>query len=224
MTRVHICNYGVGNIYNVERAFRHIGVEVISCTSGDMLEGAKHIVLPGVGAFGDCIKRFRAEGFEAPVRAHVEAGQPLLGICVGMQMLATVGEEFGHHRGLDLIPGTVSIIPDTDMHGERLRRPHIGWSRLLDANGKETALNWDGTPLEPTPPGTRIYFVHSYAFNCDDPRNVLATCCYGGHLLTAAVRYGQLIGTQFHPEKSGETGLNMLRAFAYGSTYRGHSL
>jgi imidazole glycerol-phosphate synthase subunit HisH len=208
MTRIHLCDYGIGNIHNVQRALSHAGGEVVMCTTPQALDGATALVIPGVGAFGDCITRFRAAGFEPKVRDLIARNVPLLGICVGMQMLATGSEEHGAHAGLDLIPGRVRRLPEMDSEGATLKLPHIAWSRLHPAGA-----GWSGSPLEGLPDGAYGYFVHSYSFDCDDPAHELAACSYGGHRVTAAVRCDRIFGTQFHPEKSAETGLTILRRF-----------
>ena len=208
MTKIHICDYRVGNIHNVERAFRHIGADVIRCESGEELGDADGIVIPGVGAFNDCITRFRDAGFEAPIRRHVEAGVPLLGICVGMQMLADVSMEFGEHKGLGLIPGIVKKIPGKDLNDLPVKLPHINWAKLQAGNRP-----WLGSPLENATENSFTYFVHSYYFDCKNKHNILANVEYGGCQFPAAVCSGNIYGTQFHPEKSAEVGLGVLKDF-----------
>jgi imidazole glycerol-phosphate synthase subunit HisH len=208
MTLLHLCDYGAGNIHNVERGLLRAGAQVQRCTDGSQLAGAQVVVIPGVGAFGDCIDALRAKGFEAPLKELAAAGAWMLGICVGMQVLATYSEEFGRHEGLDIIPGAVQLIPGTTPEGEMLKRPHVGWSGLLAGPG-----GWAGSPLEGTPDGAPVYFVHSYQLNPVDPMHELAHVNYGGQAVTAAVRSGRVFGVQFHPEKSGHTGLQILREF-----------
>lgn len=208
MTMLHICDYGSGNIHNVERALIRAGAEVKRCVSANELAGARALVIPGVGAFGDCVAALRARGFEDPIKELAASGAWVLGICVGMQILASFSEEFGVHRGLDIIPGGVRLIPDTAPDGERLKRPHVGWSSLYS----ETA-DWQETPLESVRQETAVYFVHSYQLVPDDPGDLLAHARYGGCAIAAAVRRGRVFGVQFHPEKSGYTGLRILRSF-----------
>lgn len=213
MAKVHVCNYGIGNIHNVIRAVEHIGAECINCTSPDMLKDVERLIIPGVGAFNACMDAFTAQGFHDPVMRIVDSGTKVLGICVGMQMLAEESEEFGLHKGLGLIPGRVVRIPDRAVDGTAVPVPHISWTELLPGGA-----SWSGTPLESLPPQSHAYFVHSYAFECASRENLLATFEYGGRNHTAAVINGQLMGTQFHPEKSGEAGLSILRAFAGAET------
>ncbi len=208
MTMLHICDYGSGNIHNVERALVRVGAEVRRCTSAEELDGAHAIVIPGVGAFGDCISALRERGFEDPIKELAASGTWILGICVGMQILATHSEEFGIHRGLDIIPGAVRMIPGKTPDGESLKRPHVGWSNLHSGGA-----HWEGTPLEKIRQESPVYFVHSYELHPADHNHLLAYARYGGCDIVAAVRRGRIFGVQFHPEKSGFTGLNILETF-----------
>jgi len=208
MTMLHICDYGSGNIHNVERALVRTGAAVKRCVNGEELAGARVVVIPGVGAFGDCITALRAKGFENPIKDLAASGAWILGICVGMQILASLSEEFGHHQGLDIIPGGVRLIPATTPEGDRLKRPHVGWSSLYPG-----AVGWHGTPLENVRQESAVYFVHSYQLVPDDPVDLLAHARYGGCAITAAVRRGRVFGVQFHPEQSGHTGLRILERF-----------
>ncbi len=208
MTLLHICDYGSGNIHNVERALARAGAEVRRCAHGGELAGAKAVVIPGVGAFGDCVDALRSKGFEEPVKELAASGAWVLGICVGMQVLASHSEEFGRHRGLGIIPGAVRLIPGQSASGEVLKRPHVGWSGL-----HVHAANRPGSPLADIDERSPVYFVHSYQLVPDDPGHVLAHAPYGGHEIVAAVRSSRVFGLQFHPEKSGFTGLRILKNF-----------
>ena len=206
-----IVDYGVGNLLSVGRAFEHCGAT--AALSGDpaTIASAERVVLPGVGAFGDCVNALRTKGLDHAVLQHVAKQRPLMGICVGMQMLFDGSEEFGQHRGLGLIPGKVEAIPSADDAGRPLKVPHVGWSPLVmpEAEG----ASWEGTPLSSLQPGTAVYFVHSYHGQPVDPTHRVADALYGGRRITAAVRRGMVFGTQFHPEKSGPVGLAMVRNF-----------
>lgn len=208
MTMLHICDYGSGNIHNVERALVRVGAEVRRCTSAEELDGARAIVIPGVGASGDCISALRERGLEDPIKELAASGAWILGICVGMQILATHSEEFGVHHGLDIIPGAVRLIPGRTPDGESLKRPHIGWSNLHSGGS-----HWKGTPLEKVRQESPVYFVHSYQLHPADSNHLLAYARYGGVDIVAAVRRGRIFGLQFHPEKSGFTGLKILQTF-----------
>ena len=208
MTRVHICDYGSGNILSVERALEKVGAEVRRCTVPEELTDVQGLIIPGVGAFGSCMGSVRERGFEEPIRRLAGSGVWILGICVGMQILASQSEEFGLTEGLGLIPGTVKQIPEFGSDGERLKRPHVGWSAL-----HPSSQAWPGSPLEPIPEGAAAYFVHSFHFVPDDRRHLLAEALYGGEPVVAAVRAERVFGVQFHPEKSGHTGLKILDRF-----------
>ena len=208
MTRVHICDYGIGNIHNVARAIRHVGAETINCTSPDQLTNVERLVIPGVGAFASCMTAFTKSGFTEPVLGVIQKGIPVLAICVGMQMLADVSDEFGTHEGLGIIKGRIKRLPDTAVDGSSLAVPHISWSKLY-----ETPTTWRETPLQHMRPEAYAYFIHSYFFDCVHEENQLATFAYGGRRFTAAVRRDNVVGTQFPPEKSADAGLKLLTHF-----------
>lgn len=207
--RVTVVDYEVGNLFSVCRALEHCGAEVILATDATAAARADRLVLPGVGAFGSCVEALRRRGLDAAVDTVVRAERPVLGICVGMQMLLDVGTEFGEHRGLGYIPGRVVRIPDEDSDGRRLKLPHINWAGIEPWG----TGSWDGTPLAPVPPGASVYFVHSYVAVPDDPAHRLAVYPYHGHAVTAAVRRGNITGVQFHPERSARHGLAILEQF-----------
>lgn len=210
MKKVHIVDYGIGNLYSVSRAIEAVGGE--ACLSSDFREIARadRILLPGVGAFGPCMATLRSCGLAEPVREFAASGRPFLGICVGMQLLFDYGLEFGRHEGLGLIAGHVAAIPEHDAGGAR-KVPHIGWAPLRMPT---TGRGWQGTALEDCEPGqTSLYFVHSYNCVTDDPRTVLAEVDYEGYDVCAAVQQDNLTAFQCHPEKSGAAGLAVFRRF-----------
>ena len=198
---IAIVDYGVGNLFSLESSFNAIGMPVTVTGDAATLREAERIVLPGVGAFGDAADKLRATGLDEAVKAEAAAGKPLLGICLGMQLLFEKSYEYGEHAGLGLVPGAVKPIADVIPAGYKI--PHIGWNALIFK--------------KPTPlfryirEGDCVYFVHSFAaMDCEE--SVIATAEYGP-LLTAAVQRDKVFGCQFHPEKSGRVGLNILRAF-----------
>jgi glutamine amidotransferase len=206
---VTIVDYGSGNLLSVARALEHVGATVRLTHYAAEIENAERLLLPGVGAFADGMHGLRERGLIEPILRYSASGRPLLGICLGMQMLASVGEEFGEHLGLGLIPGRVVPVPSHDVDGSSQKIPHIGWSELSPA----VQDGWTGTLFDGTRDGPTVYMVHSYHFEPSDNEHRLADCFYGGHRITAAVRLGRTIGFQFHPEKSGEAGLALLDAF-----------
>lgn len=208
--RVTIIDYGMGNLYSVARAFEHIGARVVVASSPGDVERAEHLVLPGVGAFGDGMRELSRRGLVDPINRYVEAGRPFLGICLGMQMMFEGSEEFGEHKGLGLLPGRVVPIPAETSSGGRRKVPHVGWNELVIP---DTCPAWEGSILGGVPAGTAVYFVHSYTAVPADPVNRLADCHYEGFRVAAVVAGGTAYGCQFHPEKSGTAGITILRNF-----------
>jgi len=201
-----VVDYGVGNLRSVYKAVEAAGATVEVITSPDGLVGAAGIVLPGVGAFGDAAANLRAAGFEEPLRQAVQAGTPLLGICVGMQMLFDDSEEMGRHAGLGIIPGRVVRFAG-DLHGpdgRLLKVPQIGWNQLCHPQTDPL--------LAGVPDGAYAYFVHSYYCAPVDPAHAVATTDFGGPY-AAVVRKDNVWGIQCHPEKSQAVGLRILRNF-----------
>lgn len=198
---IAIIDYGVGNLFSLERSFESIGAEITVTADPEVICKAEKIVLPGVGAFEDAANKLRASGLDKLVCRMAAEGKPLLGICLGMQMLFEESHEYGCHKGLGLIPG--KVVPMQGVIPADLKIPHIGWNGLHME--KENPL------LRYVKEGDCVYFVHSYyATDCKDA--VIATAEYGASL-TAAVAKGNVFGCQFHPEKSGSVGLSILRAF-----------
>ena len=206
---VSVVDYGVGNLYSVCRALEHCGARVALVSSASEVLAADRLLLPGVGAFADGMSGLRVRELIEPIQRFAGTGKRLLGICLGMQMLASVSEEFGQHDGLGLIPGRVVPVPNTTVEGLRQKIPHVGWSDLTPAAHSA----WRESPLEGLPVGTPVYLVHSYHVVPEDASNRLAECNYGGHSITAAIRAANVVGFQFHPEKSGAAGLRILSRF-----------
>ena len=202
---IGIIDYGVGNLFSLRSSFAAIGVQTFVSGDPGELGKADKLILPGVGAFGDAAQKLRMTCLDGFIRAQAEKGVPLMGICLGMQMLFEKGYEYGVHNGLGLLPG--NVVPMKGKLPEQLKIPHMGWNALHIEN-KESKL------LSRIKEGDYVYFVHSYyAEGCGD---ALAATAEYSLPITAAVEKGNIYGCQFHPEKSGEVGLNILRAFALG--------
>ena len=198
---IAIIDYGVGNLFSLQSSFAAIGQEAVVTSDPDTIAKADRLILPGVGAFEDAAKKLRDTGMADVIKRETAAGKPLMGICLGMQLLFDKSYEYGEHEGLGLIRGNVR--PIAEVIDKDLKIPHIGWNRLI--------------VKKPSPlfkylnDGDCVYFVHSYyAADCDD--SVTAVAEYSAEL-TASVEKGNVFGCQFHPEKSGDVGLKILKAF-----------
>jgi glutamine amidotransferase len=205
MSRITIIDYGMGNLRSVQKGFERVGCDALVTADPRLVEKAEHLVLPGVGAFRDCMRNLEAGGFVDPIKAHIVSGRPFLGICVGMQLLMSDSVEFGLYQGLNVVPGHVLRFPDDMLvAGEKLKVPHMGWNQLRI--------------LRPSPlfagitDGVNVYFVHSYYERPDDPGVVAATSDYGIDFCSSLWK-DNVVATQFHPEKSQAVGLKMLENF-----------
>lgn len=198
---IAIVDYGVGNLFSLISSFKKIGADIVVTADPDVIKSADRIILPGVGAFEDAAKKLRDTGLDKVLINEAQNGKKLMGICLGMQMLFEKSFEYGEHKGLGLLKG--NIVPMKDSIPENLKIPHIGWNALH--------FTRDSSLFKYINNNDCVYFVHSfYATDCID--SVIATAEYGKEL-TAAVQKDNIMGCQFHPEKSGEVGLNILRAF-----------
>ena len=199
---IAIIDYGVGNLFSLQSSLKYIGQEARVTADRSEIEAADRIILPGVGAFADAADKLRESGMADIVIQQAKAGKPLMGICLGMQLLFEKSYEYGEHEGLGLIKG--SIVPIKDVVPEGYKIPHIGWNALKFKGEKDPLFKY-------TKEGDHVYFVHSfYGADCDE--STIAVTEYSA-MLTAAVRNGSVYGCQFHPEKSGNVGLDILRAF-----------
>ena len=198
---IAIIDYGVGNLFSLSSSLRMIGADAVITGDPEVIKGCERLILPGVGAFGDAMEKLKADGLDSLIIEEVQGGKPLLGICLGMQLLFEKSYEFGEHKGLGLIKG--SVVPLESRIPKDLKIPHIGWNSLKLYGSCPIFKNIKN--------GDFVYFVHSYfAEGCID--SLAATTEYGAEICAAASN-GNVYGCQFHPEKSGETGLAILRAF-----------
>lgn len=202
---VSIVDYGLGNLHSVANAIRKVGAEAKLAPTPEDVLAADRLILPGVGAFGDGMAGLATRGLVDAIRAFVAKGRPLLGICLGMQLLLTEGEEFGVHVGLDIIPGRVVRVPGVDV-----KVPHVGWNAL---ELPRLGASWRGSVLEDLEPGAMVYFVHSFTAMPTREEDRLADLHYGGARVSAAVKHENVTGCQFHPEKSAHVGQTILARF-----------
>ncbi|MDQ6987423.1 MAG: imidazole glycerol phosphate synthase subunit HisH [Mariprofundaceae bacterium] len=203
---IALIDYGMGNLHSVGKALEKAGGKVALVKDADALDDFSRIVLPGVGAFRDCANALSQTGMDEAIKTRITAGIPFLGICLGMQVLMDVSFEFGQYKGLGLIPGSVKTFPQS--HPERgFKIPHMGWNDVI--------LSSDKTPHPVLVPlaGQQVYFVHSYYCAPQNPAHIQAACSYGDYPFAAAIGRDNMIGVQFHPEKSQKTGLMLLEAF-----------
>ncbi|GAV21081.1 glutamine amidotransferase [Mariprofundus micogutta] len=203
---IGLINYGMGNLHSVAKALEKNGASVELVTDAEALKNYDRIVLPGVGAFRDCVAALQENGMDEALRESVSSGTPFLGICLGMQVLMDVSHEFGRYPGLGLIPGAVKHFPED--HPQRgFKIPHMGWNDVVLSSQKEMH------PVLAPLAGSQVYYVHSYCCMPEDPEHLLAACSYGDYPFAAAIGRDNIVAVQFHPEKSQRAGLALMEAF-----------
>jgi len=210
MLTATVVDYGVGNLLSVRAALEHCGVDkvIFAKTASEIIE-ADRLILPGVGAFLDGMNGLRDRSLIDPIMTYVRTGKPLMGICLGMQMLGSESNEFGIHEGLNLIPGRVIKMASHDNNGTRRKVPFVGWAEL----NINRSIEFQSSILSDLSNQSAVYLVHSYHFVADNESNVLANYDYDGLQVCAAIQYENIIGLQFHPEKSSLVGLDILKSF-----------
>lgn len=209
---VAIVDYGMGNLYNVQRACAHVGLASEITADVARVQAAAGVIVPGVGAMPEAMRKLRSLGLDHAILSAVDAGTPFMGICLGLQLLMRDGTEFGPHSGLGVIPGRVIRLHGTDEHGRMVKVPHIGWNSIHQP--RQAQGLWARTHLAGLPDGARMYFVHSYYVVPDDDSIILSQSSYGGINFCSAVAIGNIFACQFHPERSGEAGIGIYRRFA----------
>lgn len=208
--KVTIVDYGRGNLFSIEQAAAHAGADTHISRDAEEILAAEHLILPGVGAFGDAMTELRQSGLEQAVLEFATSGRPLLGICLGMQMLFSESEEFGQHKGLGLVPGKVIRFEEPDPDGPRFKIPHISWAPIC-----KTDKEWDDTILQGLADEAYMYFVHSFHCVPDQDEHILSSTAYGKNTYCSTVRFGNIYGCQYHPEKSGPDGLSIYKNFIH---------
>jgi imidazole glycerol-phosphate synthase subunit HisH len=211
MNQVVVVDHGIGNLKSVQRGLEKVGATVEITSESKKIESASRLILPGVGAFEDGMRGLLDAGVIQAISAFIKSGNPLLGICLGMQMLFERSEENGIHEGLGFISGSVQAIPSRKDQITVRKVPHIGWNTLK----KPESGIWENTLLSNSTENTSVYFVHSYMAVPQDQSHLVAVCDYEGLSITAAVKKDNISGFQFHPEKSGEAGLKILDNFVH---------
>jgi glutamine amidotransferase len=209
MNKIVVIDYGMGNLKSIQRGLEKVGGKVILSSNYSDVVAADRVVLPGVGAFESGMTGLKDFELMTAIDDFVKSGNPLLGICLGMQMLLGKSEEHGLHQGLGLIPGSVVKIPECDKGKFSRKIPHIGWTRIQTNNEQ----SWHDSCLENIKVGDYFYFVHSFMAIPDNNKNILAICEDENTSVVAAIKKDNITGLQFHPEKSGKSGLDILRKF-----------
>jgi len=206
MNKIGLINYGMGNLHSVAKALESNGASVDLVTDAEALKNYDRIVLPGVGAFRDCVAALKETDMAEALRESIASGTPFLGICLGMQVLMDVSFEFGRHQGLGLIPGAVKHFPED--HPQRgFKIPHMGWNDVILSSQREAH------PVLAPLAGQQVYYVHSYCCMPENSEHLLAACSYGDHPFAAAIGRDNIVAVQFHPEKSQRAGLALMEAF-----------
>ncbi|MBI1921240.1 MAG: imidazole glycerol phosphate synthase subunit HisH [Geobacter sp.] len=202
---IAIIDYGMGNLRSVQKGFEKVGFDAVVTQDPKVVLEADKIVLPGVGAFADCMRNLEQGGFVEPILKVIRDGRPFLGICLGLQLLFTESEEFGLHKGLDVIPGRVVRFPEEmEENGEELKVPHMGWNQI--------SFRRQSPVFSGIEEGSNVYFVHSYYVKPED-EGVIATTTNYGIEFCSSIWKDNIVATQFHPEKSQEIGLKILKNF-----------
>lgn len=215
---VVIADYGMGNLFSIERAVRYVGGKCEITDNPVKIARADRLILPGVGAFGEGMRQLKENGMVDAIYEFVQKGRPMLGICLGMQLLLSESCEFGVHKGLELIQGKVVPLTESKSGNRVLKIPHIGWNQINAPVIRNLLIGdnsdmWKGTILNGLKPGTHFYFVHSFRCMPEDPERIIAETVYGEDRFCSVVNKDNVWGCQFHPERSGEKGLQVYKQY-----------
>ena len=210
--RIILIDIGIANIYNLKLGFKKVGYDVSISSSKKEIMNATHVVLPGVGAFGEGMSRLKKKGLVEPIINCANQGKPIMGICLGMQLLFTFSEEGGRHNGLDLVPGKVVHL-QRPKPKDNFKIPHMNWNTIMYPKNEKGHRFWDKTILNGLAPGEYMYFVHSLFVLPDAEEDVLATTNFGYDVFCSVIKRDNLVGCQFHPERSATNGLKILDNF-----------
>ncbi|MGB8192552.1 MAG: imidazole glycerol phosphate synthase subunit HisH [Chitinophagaceae bacterium] len=207
--KVVIIDYHLGNLFSVQQACRHLGADAqISSDKNDLI-AADYAILPGVGAFGDAMQNLHDLDLVNPIHDFIQSGKPFMGVCLGLQLLFSESEEFGAHKGLNIIEGTTRRFPPLSTEGQVLKIPQIEWNQVSRYNGN----NWEHSPLQQCSDGEYMYFVHSYYVTPVQEKYILSTTTYGGLTYCSSIAHENVFACQFHPERSGAKGLKIYSSF-----------
>src|SRR3989339_391107 len=201
---VAIIDYGMGNLFSVKRACEHVGLNAVITHASDKIMNSSGVILPGVGAFGDAMSNLIKYDLVSPIKDYIQTGKPFMGICLGMQLMLSESEEFGAHKGLDIISGKVVKFPRLNAVGNTVKVPQVGWNSILLAS-----VSWKNTPLEETADGEAMYFVHSFYCIPDKAENYLTATVYEDTKYCSSLIRGNVFAAQYHPEKSAKEGIKI---------------
>lgn len=210
--QVVVVDYGIGNVFSVCNALSRIGASPVLSGDSAIITKAERVILPGVGAFSKAMDNLRSQGLDDATAKFIDTGRPFLGICIGMQVLMERSTELGEHAGLGYIKGSVEMIPNISLQGDCLKVPHVGWAKV---NNYSTLSHQ--TAVRPSDRDRYFYFVHSFMCKPSIEENLLATVSYHGRKITAMVGRDNILGVQFHPERSGPSGLTFLKEFCFNN-------
>lgn len=211
--QVAVIDYGMGNLFSVERACEHAGLNAVITADKSIIMNSDGIILPGVGAFGDAMDSLEKKDLILPLKDFVKEGKPLMAICLGMQLLMSESEEFGHHKGLSIIEGSVVRFPAKNREGGKIKVPHVGWNRIFQPSSEDRTY-WNESPLKNIMSGEFMYFVHSYYAVPSDKRAVLSTTTYEGTQFCSGIHRRNVFACQYHPEKSAAEGIKIYENWA----------
>jgi imidazole glycerol-phosphate synthase subunit HisH len=212
-SKITVIDYGIGNIFSVCNAIKQIGGVPVVSREPEIITGSDRVILPGVGAFGKAVKTLDQLNLIEPIKAFIKTERPFLGICIGMQLLFDSSNEFGEFEGLGIVPGAVEQIPGTAVNGQNLRVPHISWSAPFSPENREYDPEKQFLFSPERFGKSSYYFVHSFAAKPSNKESISSHVEYGGHNVTASITHNNVFGVQFHPERSGLAGQNLLTRF-----------
>ena len=210
MAKVTIIDYGLGNLFSVEQACKNVGLETEITSNKNIIANAEALMLPGVGAFGDAMESLHKQDLVQPIKDFVQGGKPFMGVCLGMQLLFSESEEFGSHKGLDIIPGVIAKFPNATPGHPNIKVPQIAWNQIQKPGGKD----WLHTPYQDLTDGEYMYFVHSYYAKPENLSDALSLTTYEDIEYCSSVMRDNVFATQFHPEKSAGSGLTIYKNWA----------
>lgn len=212
LKKVAIIDYNAGNLFSVQHACSFIGLDSKITSNKKEILDADGAILPGVGAFGEAMDNLQKMGLIEPIKEFVASGKPFMGVCLGLQLLFSESEEFGLHKGLDLVKGRVIKFPAANNEGRIIKVPQIGWNQVVPPSNNQT--RWDNSPLSNTVQGEFMYFVHSFFVKPTEPEDILSLTNYEGIEYCSSIQKNNIFATQFHPEKSAEEGIKIYQNWA----------